>query len=233
MTLNRHATVAQIVAEHAVAARVFQEHAIDFCCRGNVGVPEACREHQLDPEALYRELEAVIAGAADGPGEDLRAFSTPALVARIVDRHHGYLRRILPYLSPMAAKVARVHGAHNPKLVPLGDTFEQLAASLLPHLDVEEEVLFPALTARVPDAEVVARELECMHQDHLEVGALLGRMRQLADGFTVPDWGCNTYRVLMAELEALEGDILRHVHLENHVLMPRFTTAPARAAAAM
>ena len=40
-----------------------------------------------------------------------------------------------------------------------------------------------------------------------------------------PEWGCSSYRVLMSELEALEGDVLRHVHLENHVLMPRFVTA--------
>jgi regulator of cell morphogenesis and NO signaling len=56
---------------------------------------------------------------------------------------------------------------------------------------------------------------------------MLARMRELADGFRTPEWGCNSYRVLMAELEALEGDILRHVHLENHVLMPRFAPAGA------
>jgi regulator of cell morphogenesis and NO signaling len=61
------------------------------------------------------------------------------------------------------------------------------------------------------------------------VGDLLGTIRKLTAGFTIPEWGCNTYRVLMAELEALEADILRHVHLETHVLAPRFAAA-ARAA---
>jgi len=60
-------------------------------------------------------------------------------------------------------------------------------------------------------------------EDHLAVGGMLARLRTLANGFTTPEWGCNSYRVLMAELEALEGDVLRHVHLENHVLMPRLT----------
>lgn len=219
--LDRSATVAQIVVEHAVAARVFQKHRIDFCCHGDVSVPAACEARQLDPEALYAELEAVIPGG-EARGEDPRTLSTPALLARIVDRHHGYLRVALPYVGPLAAKVARVHGEHNPKLTALHDTFVELAEALLPHLDQEETVLFPALVAKAPDRAIVRKELAAMHEDHLAVGALLGRLRELSDAFTTPEWGCNSYRVCMAELAALEEDVLRHVHLENHVLMPRF-----------
>jgi regulator of cell morphogenesis and NO signaling len=83
------------------------------------------------------------------------------------------------------------------------------------------------MVVRAPDAAVVARELGRMHEDHLAVGELLGRIRELSDGFATPEWGCNTYRVLMAELEALEADILRHVHIENHILAPRFAALAA------
>ena len=122
-----------------------------------------------------------------------------------------------------------MHGGHDPRLVQVHEAFAALAASLGPHLDEEEAVLFPALMAREPDAAVVRREVERMMVDHLLVGDLLAGMRALSEGFTTPEWGCNTYRVLMAELNALEADILRHVHLENHVLVPRFTGNEARA----
>jgi regulator of cell morphogenesis and NO signaling len=218
--LDRNLTVAQIVTRDARAARVFQRHAIDFCCHGDVSLHEACAGRDLDPDALAAELEAALpSGAAP---EDPSALGTAALVARIVDRHHGTLRRMLPYLTPIAAKVALRHGERNPKLVALRDAFESLATTIEPHLDDEEEVLFPALASRRPDRALVQRELARMRAEHLEVGALLGRIRALADGFAVPPWGCNTYRVLMTELEALEGDVLQHVHLENHVLAPRF-----------
>ncbi|BDG02987.1 iron-sulfur cluster repair di-iron protein [Anaeromyxobacter oryzae] len=221
-SLDRSATVAQIVTEHFVAARVFQKHQIDFCCHGDVTVAEACRDRPLDPEQVFAELEATIPASGPDASEDPRALSTAALVARIVDRHHGYLRRQLPFISPLVSKVARVHGARNDRLAAVADAFLELKEALEPHLDQEEEVLFPALVARRPDLEVVRRELETMHADHLAVGALLARIRALTDGFTTPEWGCNTYRVVMSELEALEADVLRHVHLENHVLMPRF-----------
>jgi regulator of cell morphogenesis and NO signaling len=220
--LDRSATVAQIVTEHAVAARVFQKHGIDYCCHGNVTVPQACLDGQLDPEALFAELEAELAVGDVRSEEDPRSLSTAALIARIIDRHHGYLRRALPCIAPIMAKVARVHGPRDANLQRLHEAFRDLAASLGPHLDEEEEVLFPALVAPTPDLQVLKRELGRMHEDHLAVGGLLARIRALTDGFTTPEWGCNTYRFLMAELDALEADILRHVHLENHVLAPRF-----------
>jgi len=218
---DRSATVAQIVTEHPAAARVFQKHGIDYCCHGNVSVPEACKRRHLDPDQLFAELDA-LSPSGDTDEQSPRALSTAALIARIIDRHHGYLRRALPYIAPIAEKVAKVHGGHDPRLNDVAATYRELAASLEPHLDEEEAVLFPALMAREPDAELVRREAARMHQEHLAVGDLLARLRTLSDDFTTPEWGCNTYRVLMAELEALEADILRHVHLENHVLIPRF-----------
>ena len=227
-SLDRSATVARIVVEHTAAARVFQRYGIDYCCHGNVTVPQACRDGHLDPDVVFAQLEAAVAAGEHRPEDDPRALSTAALIARIVDRHHGYLRQALPYIEPIMAKVAKVHGPRDTSLHQLHDAFRELAASLGPHLDEEEEVLFPALMARAPDAPVVKRELEQMHEDHLAVGDLLARIRALTSGFQTPEWGCNTYRVLMSELDALEADILRHVHLENHVLAPRFG-APAAA----
>ncbi len=229
LSYDRTASVAQIVTSHAVAARVFQKHGIDYCCHGDVSVPSACAERQLDPEALFAELDALVPTGADAADADPRTLSTAALIARIIDRHHEYLRRALPYVAPIAAKVAKVHGGHDPRLVEVHAAFTALADALGPHLDEEEAVLFPALMARRPDAALVQREVERMMVDHLAVGDLLARIRTLSDDFTTPEWGCNTYRVLMAELNALEADILRHVHLENHVLVPRFTGQGARA----
>ena len=222
-SLDRNATVAQIVTENAAAARVFQKYGIDYCCRGGVSVPEACGDRGLDPGALFAELEAALPGADGASTEDPRTLSTAGLVARIVDRHHGYLRRTLPHVEALSAKVAKVHGAKDPRLVEVDASFRALAASLLPHLEEEETVLFPAMmSSRGGGDSALRTELARMHADHLAVGDLLARLRSLTDGYAVPAWGCTTYRVLMSELEAVEADTLRHVHLENHVLAPRF-----------
>jgi regulator of cell morphogenesis and NO signaling len=231
MTIDRNASLAQIVLAHPATARIFQRHGLDYCCRGDVALGAACEAKGIAADAVVAEAEAAVAARAPA-GIDARALSTGALVEYVVARHHGYLRDALPSLRPLADKVARVHGEHNPKLVPLARTFHAIADALEPHLVQEEQVLFPALLAPVPDAAVVARELASMHEDHLAVGTLLGELRAQADEFTTPEWGCTSYRTLMAELEALEGDVLAHVHLENHVLMPRFAARREGAQAA-
>jgi regulator of cell morphogenesis and NO signaling len=224
--LDRSATVARIVTESPATARVFQKHRIDYCCHGDATVTEACRERSLDPEAVFAELEAVPSRTGEAAADDPRALPTSALVARIVARHHGYLRRALPSLEPLVAKVAAVHGGRNAKLGALRAAYRDLSDALEPHLRQEEEVLFPALTSPRPDPGLIRDELEAMHSDHLLVGALLERIRESTDGFATPDWGCGTYRFAMQELGALEEDVLRHAHVENHVLMPRFIAPP-------
>ncbi len=219
-TLDHETTLARIVTEHPAAARVFQRHGMDYCCHGNATLTEACREASLDPAVVLAELqEALGRGDRSEPEDDPRTLSKVALIARIVERYHGAARRALRDIAPIAAKVAAVHGDRDPRLKELEDTFAELSGSFLPHLDEEEGVLFPLLVGN-PGALEVRRELERMEDEHLAVGALLARLRSLTGGFSTPDWACATYRRLMTELEALEADTLRHVHLENHVLVP-------------
>jgi regulator of cell morphogenesis and NO signaling len=227
--LDPQATVARIVLDHSECAVVFQKNRIDYCCRGAMSLENACAERGLDVAALKGELERAIAeraGTANASDVDARGMSTAGLIGHIVAKHHEYLRKALPFLLPLSAKVARVHGDHDPRLAELDRIVRALEAALTPHLDEEEQSLFPQLMSRAPDAAQVAKELGTMHADHLAVGDLLEQMRETTADFATPEWACNSYRTLFAELERLEGDVLRHVHLENHVLMPRFASAP-------
>lgn len=217
-------TVANIVLMHSECAPVFQKHRIDYCCRGNLPLEEAAKGRGIDAQALVAELEEAVKSRLGQPlTTDFREMRTPTLIAHIISTHHEYLRQALPFALPLAAKVARVHGAENPRLRDLETVVGELKESLLPHLDREEDTLFPALMAKEPDPALVRSELAEMMADHLEVAGMLERMRNATEDFRLPAFACNSYRTLFAELEKMEADILRHVHLENHVLMPRFS----------
>lgn len=225
--LDTQRSIADLVLAHSACAPVFQRHKIDFCCRGHLSLEEAARARALDVDALVQELTQAIAERSPH-SPDPAMLSTAGLVAHLVDTHHAYLREALPFILQVADKVARVHGAHNPKLVPLARDAHAIAEALLPHLDFEEEVLFPRLLQEAPDTVLIARELDAMAAEHRGVGELLASIREAADDFTLPGWACNSYRALFAELEHLEADVLTHVHLENHALMPRFVRPEVR-----
>lgn len=223
--LDRQQSVANVVLEHSECAPVFQRHRIDFCCRGELSVESAAGAKGVDVDALMVELASAIAERRGERMGDPRALSTPRLTAHIVSRHHEYLRKALPFTKALAAKVGRVHGDHNPKLRALDAAVTELDAALIPHLDEEEEALFPLLTAASPDPAALHKHFAAMQEEHLAVARILEQIRAASDDFTLPSWACNSYRTLFAELRQLEGDIFTHVHLENHVLKPRFAEA--------
>ncbi len=218
-------SVAQIVLEHAECAEVFVTHRIDFCCRGELSVSAACAGKGLDVDAVLGDLAAAVARRTSPAEADM--MPTRELVDYVVARHHRYLRQALPAVEALSAKVARVHGDRNGALVELADAARELREALEPHMDDEERTLFPALLA--PEATrrfvFVERELHAMRAEHLHVGEILTRIRSLADDYAVPDWACASYRALMSELRTVQDDTFQHVHLENHVLMPRFLRA--------
>jgi regulator of cell morphogenesis and NO signaling len=223
--LNPQQTVADLVLDHSECAAVFQRHQIDFCCRGDLSIEAACESAGIDMDNLLAELSSAIAERTRNSG-DPRALSTAALIHHIVAKHHGYLRATLPFVQALATKVSRVHGGHNPRLQELEYLVSELSDTLRTHLDEEEDILFPAMLAEPPaERGSITRSLDTMQDEHLAVGSLLRRIRNATEEFALPDWACNSYRTLFSELEQLEGDVFRHVHLENHVLMPRFAAA--------
>lgn len=223
--INLQQSVASLVLDHPECASVLQRHRIDYCCKGEQRLEAALVKSGVNPAALLEALELAVIQRQGRDEADPRQLSTPALIAQIITRYHEPLREALPFVQGLATKVARVHGSHNPNLVDLEAVVRELSQALLPHLDMEERELFPALMAGPAIPAAAARALATMHEEHLEVALLLERMRKSTGDFGIPDWACTSYKTLFAELERIETDLLAHVHLENHVLRPRFAAA--------
>lgn len=150
-----------------------------------------------------------------------------ALVAHLVERHHAHERRVLPYVVALLGKVAACHRRRNAKLGVLCEAGEELAEALEAHHEDGERRLFPALLAAAGAPDAAPRELDRASRRHRALALLLARIRWLADDFAVPPWGDRSYGALMEELQALEAQVLEHVQLEAHVLLPRLTARAA------
>jgi regulator of cell morphogenesis and NO signaling len=142
--------------------------------------------------------------------------SIPALVARVIDRHHAYLRRSLPEVSRLVAKIAEVHGPRAPELAELRDTVEGLRAALERGMADEETRLFPLLMA-APDPAAAAAGLREMEAARESIRAAVDRIRTLTGEYRAPEGACRTWLRAVVELEDLENDLERHLALEDRL----------------
>ncbi len=220
--LDTQESVASLVLKHSECAEVFRRYRIDYCCQGGQPIAQAAESKKVDLAELTRELTKAIEQRAPSSGPSPTELSTEELIGHIVSRHHDYLRRALPFVHQLAAKVHRVHGQHEPRLSAVERDVQELQDTLLAHLDDEEAEVFPSLLKEDRDPQKVEQLLHEMNEEHLALAKLLGSLRDNTDAYQPPDWACNSYRTLFSELERLEQDTFAHVHLENHVLRPRF-----------
>ena len=142
--------------------------------------------------------------------------------------HHALLRQELPRLKGLIDKVAAAHGDSHPELGELRQVFAALQAELEPHMFKEEQILFPAIrqleqAAQQPNFPfgTVANPIRMMEHEHDTAGSALAKIRELTHHFQPPDDACNTYRVMLEALHALEQDMHQHIHKENNILFPR------------
>ncbi|MFO8099622.1 MAG: iron-sulfur cluster repair di-iron protein [Salinibacter sp.] len=226
-TASPDAPVAQLVTDRPVRARVFEHLGIDYCCRGDHSLAEACRKNDLDPKTVGRMLDAVTLPAFTAE-TDWTEAPLGALIDHIIGTHHAFLRRELPALEALLRRVVAAHRAEVDWLAPVLEVFQALKLGLEPHMMTEEERVFPsirALTTAASDegrgASLDVGGIDAMITEHDDAGAAVERLRSLTNDYTPPEDACPTFRSALDRLRELEIDLHQHIHKENNILFPR------------
>ncbi len=216
-SLNASSSLAAWATTTRGASRVFARHGLDFCCGGSISLGEACAAHELDVDALIAEI------GLEQPGEErFERFDRtplPEVIDHVLSRYHERHREELPRLIEMATKVEAVHAEKSGCPRGLADLLTDLRAGLETHMQKEEQILFPML--RAGHGAFAHAPIQVMEMEHDEHAERLRRIRDVAHDFEAPPAACGTWRALYLGLAELELEIMRHVHLENHVLFPR------------
>jgi len=219
MTISPESLVGEVAAEAPLATRVFHRHGIDFCCGGGKPLSEICERKGIAVDAVIEEIrtETEHAGA---PVEGWSEAPLSDLIDHIVSTYHESLKEELPRLESMLRKVRRVHGhVDQEKFDRLLDVYLGMKTELDAHMMKEEQILFPMIVGgQGPNA---GAPISVMEHEHDSAGNALRQINELTDGYTVPDYACNTWRALWVGLDELEQALHEHIHLENNILFPR------------
>ena len=211
-------------------ASVFQQHNIDFCCKGNIPLRDACAAAHLDPDQISDEITAVLEADA-APEVDYAAWPLDQLASYIETRHHGYVTARLPELSAYLDKLCVVHGGRHPELLEIRELFALSAGELTTHMKKEELMVFPFVKKMTqarrekrkiatPVYGTVQNPIAMMRHEHTDEGERFAKIAKLSNHYSVPADGCTTYRVAYNLLQEFEQDLHKHIHLENNILFP-------------
>lgn len=220
--------IGEIVTKFPKSADILKEYRIDFCCGGDRPLITAIREQGLNEAEildrinnLYEEVKSVKTDDIDWEKE-----SMSKLIDHVVNTHHAYLGVELPIISELTTKILRVHGEGHPELSKVHKLFHNLKMELEQHLIKEEEIEFPLIKKyeQNPSKEALEKILKVekeLEEEHVGAGDILKELRKITKDYTVPEDGCNSYRLTYKKLEELEADTFKHIHLENNILFPR------------
>jgi len=221
----RSMKVGDIVTEDFRAAEIFKREGIDFCCGGNQSLEQAAKEKNLNiAEIEYKlnNLDEVVSNRQLNYNE----WNLDFLCDYIVNEYHNKVYKLLPQLMAYLNKLVQVHGANHPELKEIADLFSLVNTELPIHQRQEEEVFFPAIkealrTNSVQAKEIITSQIAPMMDEHELIGGTIDKINVLSKKYSVPDDGCNTYRLTYKLLEEFEDDLHTHVHLENNILYPK------------
>ena len=149
-----------------------------------------------------------------------------------MNTHHSYVRKTLPDIKAYALKVAQVHGAEHPELIPIQQLVEEVNKELSEHLVKEEKILFPFIkelvmakdrsqSPRAVQFGSVQNPIDMMEAEHETAGKCMEDIRALSNNYALPDDACASYSLLFKMLNDFEEDLHIHVHLENNILFPK------------
>jgi len=229
MVFDPQTRIGDIVLAFPATMRAFEALNVDYCCGGQRSLADACVHAGRDLAEVLASLDGILASApANADPKAWQAAPLSELIDHIEATHHAFTRSELARVAPLMAKVLEVHGEHHPELARINECFKAMDADLKPHLQKEEQILFPfvrGLESGRGQADccfgTVQNPIRAMQNEHEEVGGILRELRTLTRDYTAPEDGCASFRSLYMGLRNLEEDLHLHIYLESHLLFPR------------
>jgi regulator of cell morphogenesis and NO signaling len=220
------ATIGEIARYKSNTIQVFRKYGIDFFCKGNHLLAEACSSVGCDAAEVAQELQFVLSGNA-GINPDFNDWSLNKLITHIVDYHHKYVNVSVPEISDLFKSILGTPDSNGFELKRINDLFRQLGNDMKQHMQKEELALFPFIkklesgeitSENVPKGLSVKSMIAVVEFEHDTSGIIISQINRLCNNYKLPENASHVFGSLFAKLSEFEADLIMHIHLENNVL---------------
>src|SRR5574338_1397606 len=216
ISIDKSSIVSDIVRQDYRTASVFNKYNIDFCCGGKWPLGTVCEMQGLDFSAIKDELENSVRTIQLSNSLRFDEWNIDFLTEYIVNVHHQYLKDVLPQVREHLNHFVEDHRKQYPELEEVLKLFNSLYKDIFPHLQQEEEIIFPyvrqiahAYESKESYASLLVRTLrkpveEVMKHEHESISKLLRELREKTNNYTPPDNACVSHQVAFSMLHELD-----------------------------
>jgi regulator of cell morphogenesis and NO signaling len=233
IAIERNSFINDIVKQDHHTADVFRKYGIEYCCSAKWPLETICMMKGLEFEQLKKELENASRVIRLPPMLAFDAWNIDFLTSYITHVHHYYLKNTLTDTATIVKHFADGHVKKYPYMQEVCGHFEQFKEQVLPHIQYEEETIFPYIcqVAHAYEnndvyAKLLVKTLRkplhvMMRQEENILSALILKIRTATNGYIVPEHACVSHTVVLSRLKDLDNDLMQHIYLENEILFPR------------
>jgi iron-sulfur cluster repair di-iron protein len=233
----------KLISEHqAPSETTFQviEGAVQFTCLGQshkLSAGEMLFLASREPHTVFAVEDSTVlltmlmgrdVGIQSATVENWRQSPLTNLCDHIEQTHHAYLKKTLPALSSLIAKVVDLRGDLHEELNRLQTHFISWRDDIISGMTDEERSLFPAIRELEAQAHppgnhrnfiaAMIRPIRFLHEDISEALKVVKNVS--ADPIHSPA-GCPEFVRMHKLLRQVESDVRAHVQLEEDILFPR------------
>lgn len=217
-------SIGEIARYNPNSIAVFRKYGIDFYCKSNCLLGEACAASGCAESAVLEELAAI--SSEFSGDQNFNVWSIDTLIEYIIDNHHQYVNKTVPEISGLFKVVLADSSVQSADLTRVGELFRLLGNDMKQHMQKEEMGLFPAMKKleiiRLNETNTNSASIQSLitvvEMEHDTSAIILKQIGGLFDRIAASDRFSDDLTLLIAKMKEFESDLIMHIHVENNVL---------------
>ncbi|TRX51658.1 iron-sulfur cluster repair di-iron protein [Fulvivirga sp. M361] len=221
--------ITDIVDHNYVSASVLYYFGIYFYNYSEKTLEQVCLEKGLNTSLVIKELEKSTRCDED---IELTAFPIDLILEYLRHTHYVFIKRKLPYITQLIESFEPDDHRYNGIAKDLKLVFPMFVEDFIHHIYMEEDTLFTYIRMLCRCAlgkENVTKiyqkmEKHSLHKyavEHEEHDDEMRGIRKITDNYKTSPSDPLHIRVVYAELQALEQELVTHARVENEILFPK------------
>ena len=221
--------IVDIVDENYVHASVLYYFGIEFYNYTEDTLDQVCLKKGLNSDLVIKELEKVTICNNE---VELAAFPVDLIIEYLKHSHFIFIKRKLPYIAKLIESFEPQHKLYNSIAKDLKLVFPLFVEDFIHHVYMEEDTLFSYIQQLAQCSEdrkgfsklyyqMEKHSLQKYAMEHEEHDDEMRGIRKITNNYTCDSSDPLHIRVVYAELQAFEKELITHARVENEILFPK------------